>query len=450
MFKPHFTQLRYLLNRLSERLWVKPAIACVLSVAGVFLARYVDTIEIDWEIPEIAQDSVIDLLEVIAASMLGVATFAVASMVAAYASAGQSATARAFPLIVADDVSQNALSAFIAAFIFSIVALSATTNDYYGKAGRFTLFVLTLLVLALVVLVFVRWVDRIARLGRLGAVIAKVEKATGDAMARRKCAPYLGGLAATGPACGLAFYSDQSGYLQRVDMAALQKIASQCKFKVTLAVLPGSMIVPSRPLGYVVPDSPKSGPLEPTPLSKAFIIGPMRQFDDDPRFGLVVLAEIACRSLSPGINDPGTAVGILSAMHRLFDKWPRHRQSDGPTYDRVEAQALLITDMFDDAFPALARDGAGMIEVAERMQRLLGELAYCDDGEMQLAASRHAAMALARSERALDFAPDLNRLRRRHADFWVRVPFQHDYVPRRVAPSAVPRLPADPYGNVDE
>ncbi|MGJ9420168.1 DUF2254 domain-containing protein [Massilia sp. CMS3.1] len=247
--------------------------------------------------------------------MLEVATFAVASMVAAYASAGQSATARAFPLVVADDVSQNALSIFVGAFIFAIVGLSATTNDYFGKAGRFTLFVLTLPTLAGVIVVFVRWVDSIACLGRLGAVMAKVEQATAQAMGRRRQGPSLGGLAASGPVCGLGFHSDTNGYLQRVDMAALQRIATKHKVRITLGCVPGAMIVASRPLGYVLPDSGQSGPIEPGLLRKAFIIGPLRQFDDDPRFGLVVLAEIACRALSPGINDSGTAIGILSSLH---------------------------------------------------------------------------------------------------------------------------------------
>ena len=123
-------QLQFLLNRLRERLWVKPLIACILSITGVLLAHVADNIPVDWKVPEIAQGSIIDLLKIIATSMLGVATFAVASMVAAYASTGQSATARAFPLVLADDVSQNALSIFVGAFIFAIVALSATTNDY--------------------------------------------------------------------------------------------------------------------------------------------------------------------------------------------------------------------------------------------------------------------------------------------------------------------------------
>ena len=42
-------RMQFLMNRLRERLWVKPMIACVLSVAGVALAHLVDSIPIDWK-----------------------------------------------------------------------------------------------------------------------------------------------------------------------------------------------------------------------------------------------------------------------------------------------------------------------------------------------------------------------------------------------------------------
>ncbi|MGJ9420167.1 hypothetical protein ACHAC9_20795 [Massilia sp. CMS3.1] len=74
--------------------------------------------------------------------------------------------------------------------------------------------------------------------------------------------------------------------------------------------------------------------------------------------------------------------------------------------------------MFDDVFPAIARDGAGLIEVAMRVQRVLGELGRCGDAHMNTVARRHAVLAMARAECALGFAPDYEQLRRRHADYW--------------------------------
>ncbi|GAA4663412.1 hypothetical protein GCM10025794_18480 [Massilia kyonggiensis] len=235
-------RLRFLLSRLRERLWIKPLFACALSVAGVLLAHLADRMVVDGSVPEVTQASVIELLKIIAAGMLAVATFAVASMVSAYASAGQIATARAFPLIVADDVSQNALSTFVGAFIFSVVGISAAMNGYYGRAGRFTLFVLMVVVLVIVVLTFVRWVDRIARLGRIGAIVDKVERATAAALARRLHQPRLGGVADESSVAGVAIHSDRIGYVQHIDMARLQRLAADHAIRVGVAVLPGAYV----------------------------------------------------------------------------------------------------------------------------------------------------------------------------------------------------------------
>lgn len=108
--------------------------------------------------------------------MLVIAIFAVGSMISAYSAATGTATPRSFKLIVADDVSQNALSVYIGSFIFSIVASVALRNEYYGQAGTFTLFILTLFVFAVVILTFLRWVERISKLGRLGHTIKKLKK----------------------------------------------------------------------------------------------------------------------------------------------------------------------------------------------------------------------------------------------------------------------------------
>ena len=53
----------------------------------------------------------------------------------------------------------------------------------------------------------------------------------------------------------------------------------------------------------------------------AFAIGDSRSYDQDPRFGLIVLGEIAAKALSPGVNDPGTAIQVIGAGVRLLDVW---------------------------------------------------------------------------------------------------------------------------------
>jgi uncharacterized membrane protein len=357
-------------------------------------------------VPAITPDSIETLLTIIAASMLVISTFAVASMVSAYASASSTATPRSFSLVISDDVSQNALSTFIGAFIFSIVALIALQNGYYDRAGRFALFSITLMILAMVVITFVSWVDRIARLGRLGGTIDKVEAATAAALQRRRCAPTLRGVPA-GPFqnAGQAVYGGSIGYVQRVDVTALQTYAEESRARITVAALPGTFSAPGRALAYVTADSGDLSDIDARQVAQAFILGNGRQFDEDPRFGLIVLSEIASRALSPAVNDPGTAIGIIGTFVRLFALWSEPIEEGDARIsecDRVEVPKVSLRDMFDDAFTAIARDGAGAIEVAGRLQKAFASLASIGDAEMRDAAIHHSSLALARAENVLD------------------------------------------------
>ncbi len=409
-------RIRFFLNRVRERLWVRPLIFCTLSVTGAFLAKMTDHTRIGQIVPEINPESIEKLLAIIAASMLVIATFAVASMLSAYAAASNTATPRSFALVVSDDVSQNALSTFIAAFIFSIVALVALMNGYYEKAGHFALFALTLMVFALVIITFLRWVDSIARLGRLATTIDKVEKATAAAMQRRRCAPYLGG-APVGPHqdAGQAIYGGSIGYVQRIDVNVLQTYAQENGIRITVSALPGVFTAPGRALAYVASDSVGLSEVGTSQIEKAFQIGNDRTFDDDPRFGLITLSEIAGRALSPAVNDPGTAINIIDSLVRLLALWTEPIEEgvkQNIEYDRVQVPEISLEDMFDDAFTAIARDGAGTIEVAVRLQKAFASLASMGVGTTRDVAIHHAHLARVRAENALAVSEDREALRK--------------------------------------
>jgi uncharacterized membrane protein len=214
--------------------------------------------------------------------MLVMATFAVASMVAAYASAGSSATPRSFPLIIGDDVSQNTLSAFIGAFIYSVIALVALMNGLYGgRAGQFILFSLTIVVLAVIIITFIRWVDSIARLGRLEHTIDMVEAAAAEAIRKRQSAPRLGGVAAFNPPDGgRAVFGKAIGYVQRVDTTALQARAVESQLRIVVAALPGTFCTPNLPVAWVIREaSGRVSDEDAKAIAAAFVIGGSRVFD---------------------------------------------------------------------------------------------------------------------------------------------------------------------------
>lgn len=422
MFFRGWDRLRFVLSRINERLWIKPLVLCVLSIGATFIAMLADDSGLSRVVPEISLESVESLLSIMASSMLVIATFAVGSMVAAYASASAGATPRSIPLVIADDVTQNALSAFIGAFIFSIVSLITVQNDMFGDAGLFAIFVLTLSVFAIVIITFVRWVDRIARLGRVVNTIEKAEKAAGDALDRRWHAPTLGALKACphqAANVGVRVFSPTVGYVQHIDLETLQSRAEALNCRVTVAVLPGAFVSECRPLlcieGVIEQGGEKRLEFKPEAFSGAFTISSSRSFEDDPRFGLLALSEIADKALSPGINDPGTAINVIGTLVRLFTLWQAPLEKDrlpAITYDRVWVPELVLDDLFDDAFAAIARDGAGMIEVSIRLQKAFHALAETEDSQMVAAAKKHSRAALLRSEQVMSIPGDIDAVRR--------------------------------------
>ena len=403
------------LYRLRQRLWVKPVIYCVVAVVTVLLAWTADLAEPMEALPDISADTIEELLSILSSTMLVMATFAVGSMLAAYSSASNNATPRALELVLTDDLSKTALSSFVGAFIFSVVGIVAVKTELYGQAGRFALFVATIAVIILVIATFVRWVDNIARLGRMPSTINRAEAAARDCLRQRRETPYLGARdAAEAPdAPSTAIHAEEIGYVQFVDVQKLQDLAEKADLQVIITAMPGQFVMPDKPLMQVIGTQPPDAEQR-AELREAFVIGDERTFEADPRFGLIVLSEIAQRALSSGVNDPGTAIVIVGRLVRLFAFWLESRteeRDEDEICDRVFVPALRLADMLDDAFTGIVRDGAGNVQLGIRLQKAFASLAALGDPEMRAQAERLARAALRHAEAAIEVEHELERLR---------------------------------------
>jgi uncharacterized membrane protein len=263
---------------------------------------------------------------------------------------------------------------------------------------------------------FLRWVDRIADLGRLATTIDKVEKATAASMHRRRCAPTFGGT----PIGMLqdadqAIYGKSIGYVQRIDINTLQTYAEKTGIRIIVAALPGTFSAPGRAIAYVASKPVDLSEDDEKQIADAFQIGNERKYDEDPRFGLIALSEIASRALSPAVNDPGTAIAIIGRFVRLFALWAKPIEEDDKKsieYDRVQVPEISLWDMFDDAFSPIARDGASTVEVAVRLQKAFESLASIGVSSLREVAIHNARLARARAENALSAPEDLKVLQK--------------------------------------
>ena len=266
---------------------------------------------------------------------------------------------RATRLLIEDTESQNMLAAFVGSFLYSLVAIITLSMGAYGERGRVVLFAVTILVILIVVGTLLRWIDYVSKLGRVGETTEQVEHAATDAMRGRFTRPFLGGLPLADPVSSIPdgampIFASVIGYVQHVDMGALSEAARSGSGAVYLVAPPGTFVDAKRPVAWCTGLASREALDR---IRTAVTIDDERSFDQDPRFGLSVLAEIACRALSPGINDPGTAIDVVGRAVRVLSIWADPDTQKEPIYPEVHVTAITADELFDDVFMPIARRG---------------------------------------------------------------------------------------------
>lgn len=408
------TRWQWIVHQLLRRIWVR---AAAFSIFGVFLALLAALVGpfVPYDLSaKIGSDAVDNILTILASSMLAVTTFSLTTMVSAFSGASSTITPRATQLLVQDATAQNALSTFLGAFLFSIVGICALSTGIYGKSGRLILFIGTILIIAIIVFTLLRWIEHLSNFGRVGNTIDRVERVTHSAIKKGVFTLKLHSSDREddrGPVSTI--FPKKTGYITHVDVKALEELANQKGKWIIVAVAPGSFVTPKRALAKYEGEDLDDHDA----ICAAFTIARYREFDHDPRFGLVVLSEIASRALSPAVNDPGTAIAVLGAGVRVMTDFLSKREEGSSRKGLVQLPDMVVSDLLDDLIQPIARDGAQMVEVAIRIQKSLGEIAAMAPDTYGLMA-RYAAEALLRSTETIRFQPDIARLRQTYQEIW--------------------------------
>ncbi|MEH3145224.1 MAG: DUF2254 domain-containing protein [Methylobacterium frigidaeris] len=345
----------------------------------------------------VGADAVGNILSILASSMLTVTTFSLTVLVNALGSASSGVTPRATTLWNEDRRAHNALATFLGAFMFSVVGIIALSTRIYGPGGRLLLLAATVVVIGVIVVTLLRWMQQLTRFGRVGETIRLVEAAASEALRARRDRPHLGGVAPD-PARRQPrpVFPDRIGYVQHVDMAALSRALRERDVRLDVAALPGSFVHPATPLAWV---DAAMGSEALDQVRKAFLVEHDRSWEQDPRFGLSVLAEIGSKALPPTAADYGTAIAVVGAGLRVLANWiPTSDPPPEPEHPRISVPALSTDDLIEDFFHPLAREAGGIVQVLVRMQKALGALeALCPD-RFGAPARRASALIAAHAE----------------------------------------------------
>ncbi len=404
----------------SRKLWVRMILIGLLSVVSVGGIKLVDGVLPDSLTETFRAQGVNRLLDIIASSMLAVTTFSVTIMVTVQFSAAQNWTPRAHLVILQDKATQTVLATFLGAYIYALLGIVLLETPYFGEHEVVALYLTTIVVLAVIVLTLGRWILRLQTFGSLIDTARRMEEQTRAEFDELSCSMcrWAHEFDGTPPENAWPVASKKAGYIQSIDLRGLQNGAEKLGIEVWLTQPTGRFVASGAPLAHVT-----GADIDATEIADArrrkiesdiraeIGVGDVRSIGKDPRFGLIQLSEIGSKALSPGINDPGTAIDVLTRLTRILGGYtPEATEPEPLQYDRLHLAALSPDDLMEDAFSAITRDIAGQIQVYLMLFKSLEALYLYGPDHLRAAALRRARFCYGRACEDLRFADDIDRL----------------------------------------
>lgn len=390
-----------------RKLWVRVVIFGSLALIGLGIARLGAVFLPASLTGSIPISSVDRLFQIISNSMLAVTTFSLSVMVTVYRATSTQWTPRIHRLMLEDRTTQNTLATFIGAYVYATVGIVLRETGALTDAHAFLIFYLTVAVMAIIVVYIIRWTLHLQSFGSLIETAREVEEITSKRLKERLELPCLGGRPLTEvPSGAVEIKAEVSGYVQYIYAGQLQKAAEVADVNVYMEVNVGSFVVAGDVVAHV------TAPVEEADkFSDSIVLGDLRSFDQDPRFGLLVMGEMASKALSPGINDPGTAIDVMTRLTKVLGHYEDETDSGvDAIYNRVYVRPVMAAELISSGFSALARDGAQNVEVQIRLQKAMQSLRNHGDVGMREAAFEFARFELARALDAIPFEGDRERL----------------------------------------
>jgi uncharacterized membrane protein len=418
-------RFRKLLVDLAETFWLIPALLVSIGVIGALGLIKLDSSGV---LPhDLLQNWLYDggatgaraLLAAVASSTIGVAGTVFSITIAALSLAAGQMGPRLLRNFTHDRGNQLTLGIFLATFCYALVVLRSVRTQREGDFIPHLSLSVGIALAFVCVATLIYFVGHMAGRINVDTVIELVSEDLHDAIrhlttdTRQPDPPPPGFWHEATPIA-----DQRRGYLQQLDESGLAAWAEDNGTSLRLLVRPGDYIFPGAPIALMTP------PAEGADLAirDATALGSQRVSTTDLRFAVRQLVEVAVRALSPGINDPHTAIGVLDRLGTaLCEIEPLYL----PTGVVIRQQRTVFVvphiqydQLLNTMFHMIRQNAAGNAVVLIRILEVLTQVVSCDrDHDRRASLKRHADLVLADAGRHIHTPADFEDVRRRHSAF---------------------------------
>ncbi len=423
---------------LQSSFWFLPALMAGTAIVLSFMTIYVDRLYLSpggiqqWWIYRGGPDGARTVLSVISGSMITVAGVVFSITIVVLSQASSQFGPRLIRNFMNVRANQMVLGTFVATFMYGVLVLR-TVNSTDGAKFVPSISVTIAVIMSILSLsVLIYFIHNVAESIQAQNIIARVCSDLDDAV-DRIFPEKLGhdDKMTQGPivreydiptACGpevCQIRAFKNGYLQAVDNAALMRIAVGENLLIHFGYRPGNFITRGSVLLTVWPGEGVDEKFS-DKLNDIFIIGAERTHEQDVEFAISQLVEIAVRALSPGINDPITAITCIdwlgATLCRLANrKIPSSHRYDDDNRLRVICKPITFEGMTNVAFNMIRQNSQTVAAVSMRLLETIATVAeQTPRKEDRAALLRHADMVVRGCKGNIEAADDRHDLEKRY------------------------------------
>jgi uncharacterized membrane protein len=348
------------------------------------------------------------LLSTVAGSMITVAGVTFSITVVALTLASSQFGPRLLNSFMRDTGNQVVLGTFIATFLYCLLVLRTIRNTTEGVFVPHISITFGLLLAIASLGVLIYFIHHASASIHVESVIAAVDRDLDDAIERlfpKQRTDYIFELALRHEDDVPEDFEQKArpvsaghgGYLQAIDHDGLMKIAMENDLLLGLEYRSGDFVAQGNDLVMVWPGESLTEEIA-EKINNAFIFGARRLHRQDVEFAMSQLVEIAVRALSPGINDPFTAMACIDRLGAALSHLAERRIPSAYRYDddnqlRLIADSITFAGLADTAFNQIRQYGRSSAAVTIRLLETIAVIAARTTHEDERAALlRHALM----------------------------------------------------------
>jgi uncharacterized membrane protein len=407
-------------------LWVLPGVSAVVALVIGFAVSHLDVGPDSVLAPLAFQGTADDargLMIDITSTVVTVIALVLGLTVVALQLSSTQFSPRLLRNFLRDRPNQVVLSMFVATFVYTaaglytVGVLGGTQTEDFPRLAVSGALLLLFVSLAMVVY----YADHLAHSVKVDAIARRVEVST-----LKVVQGHLGSVqpeTPAPPAWAVPLPAPDSGYLETVHPDLLLRQASHYHLHIRLRVRVGEHIVAGTVRGWMwapTPDAPLPDPAELAhPIEPAVRIGFERTQEQDAAFGIRQLVDMACKALSPAVNDPYTAVQAVDHLSVIFCALAVRPLGDDVAQDPAGSGVVIVpARRFGDYLATMCglvrRYGAGELTLIAALLRLLANCAAVlpdDDPARRTALDEQADLILADAIRETAQPADLHEIR---------------------------------------